>query len=82
VKEDVGKCAIQRGPIVYCAEEIDNPGIFESMQISSTTDKWQVKKDNMLNGIYRITDGNYNLIPYYSWDNREPSQMKVWIDNK
>lgn len=82
VKEDVGKCAIQRGPIVYCAEEIDNPGIFESMQISSTTDKWQVKKDNMLNGIYRITNGNYNLIPYYSWDNREPSQMKVWIDNK
>jgi len=81
VKEDVGKCAIQRGPIVYCAEEIDNSGKFDQMKISNS-EKWQVKPDNILGGIRRITNGEYNLIPYYSWDNREATQMKVWIDNK
>lgn len=82
VKEDIGKCAIQRGPIVYCAEEIDNPGKFNHMKISTDTNNWQVKEDKMLNGIRLITNGEYNLIPYYSWDNREASQMKVWIDYK
>lgn len=27
VKENVGKRAIQRGPLVYCLEQVDNPVI-------------------------------------------------------
>ena len=26
VKEDVGRVALKRGPLVYCVEETDNPG--------------------------------------------------------
>ena len=26
VREDVGRVALKRGPLVYCVEEIDNPG--------------------------------------------------------
>jgi DUF1680 family protein len=26
VKEDVGRVALKRGPLVYCVEEVDNPG--------------------------------------------------------
>lgn len=34
VKENFGKRAIQRGPLVYCMEEIDNPEYFDQIQLS------------------------------------------------
>ena len=37
VKENLGKRAIQRGPLVYCMEEIDNPEYFDQIQLSPST---------------------------------------------
>ncbi len=38
---------------------------------------------DQLNGIYSIeSDNGLNFIPYYSWDNREAGEMKVWVDYK
>ena len=37
VKENFGKRAIQRGPLVYCMEEIDNPEYFDQIQLSPST---------------------------------------------
>ena len=34
VKENFGKRAIQREPLVYCMEEIDNPEYFDQIQLS------------------------------------------------
>lgn len=85
VKEDVGKCAIQRGPLVYCAEEIDNRGTFSEIKVKKN-DSWKVDWSSDLGGIQRITldEGNMkvNLIPYYSWDNRDACEMKVWLDEE
>jgi DUF1680 family protein len=83
VKEDVGKRAVQRGPIVYCIEEIDNKAGFEKMALTSDT-QFQTDFVSELNGIVRIKasskDHEAAFIPYYSWENREAGQMKVWID--
>ena len=38
VKENFGKRAIQRGPLVYCMEEIDNPEYFDQIQLSKAGD--------------------------------------------
>ncbi len=85
VKEDVGKCAIQRGPLVYCAEEIDNRETFPEIKVKKN-DTWKVDWSSDLGGIQRITleEGNMkvNLIPYYSWDNRDACEMKVWLDEE
>jgi DUF1680 family protein len=55
VKSDIGKVALQRGPIMYCAEWIDNDGkagnIIMPQHVSFTTD---FHKD-MLNGITTIS---------------------------
>ena len=83
VKENTGKRAIQRGPLVYCIEQTDNPNDFEKQVLS-----WDMKYTNtfrpILNGVMCIqaTDGTrtLNLVPYYAWDNREAGEMKVWID--
>lgn len=37
VKENFGKRVIQRGPLVYCMEEIDNPEYFDQIQLSPST---------------------------------------------
>ncbi|MDD4515855.1 beta-L-arabinofuranosidase domain-containing protein [Massilibacteroides sp.] len=84
VKEDEGKRAVQRGPLVYCAEEVDNTDSFEKMTISSKTSFTSAYIPAMLNGIVSISTiesgKNITLIPYYAWDNRRPGEMKVWID--
>lgn len=83
VKENIGKRAIQRGPLVYCVEETDNPS-FDESTLSSTTKFKEVFNPSELNGVTTIdaiTDNkNIRFIPYYAWDNREAGQMKVWIN--
>ena len=79
VKEDVGKRAIQRGPLVYCLEEVDNPEGFDAITLSPDA-PWEASFDaGFLSGVVKITDGTANYIPYYSWDNREAGKMKVWV---
>lgn len=84
VKENVGKRAIQRGPLVYCMEEVDNPMEFDSLKLDSDSEFKVLDESNLLGGIkvIKIKSGNniLTLIPYYAWDNRNPGKMKVWID--
>lgn len=83
VKENVGKRAIQRGPLVYCVEEIDNPKHFDQIQLDSNTTFQTAFASDMLNGIETIKTNNMEqsatFIPYYAWDNRKAGKMKVWI---
>jgi hypothetical protein len=84
VKDDLGKRAIQRGPLVYCLEECDNKENFNSAKLSDKTKFVTAYEKNLLNGVVTITAGSgnetYKFIPYYSWDNRDAGKMKVWID--
>ena len=83
VKNDEGMVAVTRGPLVYCAEEIDNQETFDTAVFTpdtTFTPKWE---GDLLNGVMTVTAhtkaGELKLIPYYAWDNREASRMKVWI---
>ena len=79
VKEDVGKRAVQRGPLVYCIEEADNKTDFDAITIHPEAD-WETGFEaDFLSGVVKITDGSATYIPYYAWDNRDPGKMKVWI---
>lgn len=84
VKQDIGKRAIQRGPLVYCLEEVDNPKNFDELQINPSTSFEVIDKPDLLDGIKMIHAKSDNqemfLIPYYAWDNRTAGKMKVWID--
>lgn len=86
VKENVGKRAVQRGPLVYCMEEIDNINSFEKAFLTPNTAFSTVYNPSLLHGVVSITAStpgeNITLIPYYAWDNREAGEMKVWIDYK
>lgn len=84
VKQNVGKRAVQRGPLVYCVEETDNPQRFDQAALSPRTSFETRFVPTLLGGVTTVEaiDGNrkIRLIPYYAWDNRQAGRMKVWID--
>jgi len=84
VKGSRGKAAVTRGPLVYCLESNDNPGvdIFNTMLDPGSL---QPEFDAALLGgvvkmIARAMDGTpLTFIPYFRWGNRGPSNMTVWV---
>lgn len=93
VEDDRGKTAIERGPIVYCIEDKDQPDslIFNKFIPTGTTISATYAPD-MLNGIVTLegtaqavgrdgkaTDVPFKAIPYSVWNNRGAAQMAVWI---
>lgn len=84
VKEDRGRVAVMRGPIVYCAEEADNPGYVSEYfhaekELAKDTELTAVFAPELLGGVVSISGQNIKLVPYYAWDNREPGAMAVWL---
>ena len=83
VKEDLGKRAVQRGPLVYCIEEVDNPEGFDSLRLTEEARFDAAFDPELLRGVVAITaesaGGRLRFIPYYAWDNREAGRMKVWV---
>lgn len=82
VLQNTGKRAVRRGPLVYCAEEADNPD-FSALSLSSDTEFSVEQAPGMLGGIdvIRATDSGHEMtfIPYFLWDNRAPGRMLVWL---
>ncbi|WP_242872338.1 glycoside hydrolase family 127 protein [Clostridium coskatii] len=54
VKNDLGKVAVQRGPIVYCAEEMDNSASLWLYRIKEQAHARYHYNDHLLNGIGTI----------------------------
>lgn len=83
VKEDTGKRAVQRGPLVYCLEQTDNKNMDEAqldeqMQFAVVPGTGKLEGMNILKAQAR--DHGLTFIPYFAWDNRDPGKMKVWVD--
>lgn len=93
IKANTGKVAVQRGPLIYCAEGIDNLGHALDLELNSrkelkaTYDADLLQGVSVLTGQGRIMDGGkkkkipVKLIPYYAWSHRDISPMAVWLGN-
>lgn len=108
VREDLGKVAVSRGPLIYCLEEADNGDGLHRIYINKNTVFQEKFEENLLNGIVTLTcegevvsNSNWDsdklyqpyqepvyskkelkFIPYYSWANRNPGEMLVWVKIK
>ena len=82
VEGNIGKVALEYGPIVYAIEEIDNPKNFDKITINANGKFKVIKENNLLEGVNTIQADKLKAIPYYSWSNRGVGKMKVWIDLK
>jgi DUF1680 family protein len=83
VIENVNKVALERGPLVYSFEEIDNKDDFEGLNISDGSVLNYGFNPLLLDGIDMIyvenPDNKYVAIPYHKWSNRGEGKMKVWV---
>lgn len=104
VESDAGCVAVERGPLVYCAEEVDNERSLHQYSIPSSPDIDVDHQDDLLDGLTVLrTDAKVptldewegslylpdeevgteatrlTMVPYYSWDNRAPGKMRVWM---
>jgi len=84
VEADRGKLAIERGPIVYCVEEIDNSNI-DNVTVSGKTQFTTDFQADLLTGIQVVKasgeskNESFTAIPYYVWNNRGANKMAVWL---
>ncbi|WP_369809918.1 glycoside hydrolase family 127 protein [Gracilibacillus caseinilyticus] len=105
VRSNQHKVAIQRGPIIYCAEEVDNGKDLHLLRIPTDSNFDYHFAPEVLGGVgvikvnglrktyssdwdhqlYRIDEQEtfesdlITLVPYYSWANRTPGEMLVWL---
>ncbi len=83
VTDDIGKVAIERGPVVYCAEGVDNDGKALSLAVPTGMTfrpSWQPDKLGGITSLSGQTNGKaLSLIPYYAWSHRGPNEMSVWF---
>jgi DUF1680 family protein len=85
-----GKIALERGPLVFCAEEVDNPTGVLNLSLSKEEAFKYTFDSGLFNGLGKITGkaGSesehtpFVAIPYYAWANREIGEMAVWITAK
>lgn len=99
IPEDNGKLAVQRGPLVYCLEQLDQKQPITDVTVMPTHPLDPEMRDGRIvvrhKGAYSSAEGlplyapwkpernaaqaDLLFIPYFSWANREPSAMAVWI---
>ena len=84
VEADKGMLCVERGPLVYCAEQPDNKMDITEASITTNT-KFRTGKAEIAGTTVTTLiadDQPLTLIPYYAWCHRGAGKMRVWIPEK
>jgi len=79
---DAGLVAIERGPMVYCAEFKDNDFDVSNLKVPDDLHFKATFDTDFLGGAVTLTSGKdpkLRLIPYYLYANRGEGWMRVWM---
>lgn len=83
IEGNEGRVAIERGPILYCAEEADNRGGMDDYHLPDSATLKVVPTPELLGGCVTLEaelgDETVTLIPYHLWGQRSFGQMAVWL---
>jgi hypothetical protein len=91
VKDNIGKAALQRGPIVYSLEGVDNGGRVVDAVVPLTSPFTPVFQGELMGGVMVLradlreaalpmaATRVYTAVPYFAWANRGRGEMVVWI---
>jgi DUF1680 family protein len=89
VAADAGRAALQRGPVVYCLEGVDNGGAVLNTTLPLAAAFTPVFRPDLLGGVTTLTSTlpaagdaparTLTAVPYFAWANRGRGEMVVWI---
>jgi DUF1680 family protein len=74
-----GLLAVQYGPLVYCAEEIDNQVDVIETGLDLNAVFTAEYREDILGGVNVLEGEDFALVPYYAWANRDVGKMNVWF---
>jgi DUF1680 family protein len=79
VAADRGRAAVERGPIIFCAEGIDNGGkvLGASLPLNTTFTEGEVEIASTR--MVSLTGGGLTLVPYFAWCHRGAGEMQTWF---
>jgi DUF1680 family protein len=91
LNDNKDKIALQRGPMIYCAEWEDNESGLSNLVIPQNAVFKPQNKESLLNGVTVLQGGvmrkdslgvkkvMLTAIPYYAWANRGKGEMMIWF---
>jgi len=87
VENNVGRMAVQRGPLVYAIEAIDNGGTALDVALPADAPLTPEHRSDMLGGVTVLRGEGLRggepfellAVPYFAWANRGPGEMAVWL---
>jgi len=78
VAADAGRIALERGPVVYCVEGVDNGGSVTGIKVGAEPITAEHRGD-LLGGVTVLEGPGFTAVPYYAWSNRGVGEMAVWL---
>ena len=103
VRQDAGRIALRRGPLLYCLEETDNQDGLCRLRVPEPTQFDCRFEPDLLDGVITLCASvqaddtsdwtgtlyrtepvktlatSIKAVPYFTWDNRSPGEMLVWL---
>jgi DUF1680 family protein len=85
VEADRDRFALERGPLVYCAERADNNGQVLDKVFAGPVRFQTDERPTLLGGITTVRMAGaaqadaLTCIPYYAWCHRGANEMRVWF---
>lgn len=94
-RESFGKVAVHRGPLVWCAEEVDNGPDLHVLTLGAA-DRASFHHGKIVvpgtrttcdqngafdSGKFQTTAIDITLVPYSTWGNRGEGEMRVWLSS-
>ena len=79
VAADRGRYAVERGPIVFCAEGIDNGGKAFNACLPLSTVLTEGEIEIASTRMVSLVGGGLTLVPYFAWCHRGAGEMQTWF---
>jgi DUF1680 family protein len=92
VEANKGRIALQRGPVVYCLEAVDNGGRVSHLSLPPDSELITAHRPDLLGGVTVIKGKalarqqdsgtrpvEFTAVPYHAWDHRDAGEMAVWL---
>ena len=79
VEADKGRFAVERGPLVYCAEGADNGGkaLSAVLPLDATFERGEIEIASTK--MVSLKGGGLTLVPYFAWCHRGAGEMQTWF---
>lgn len=79
VAELTGRVALERGPLVYAAEGVDNGGRALEIPLPDELQLAPETRPDLTGGVTVLRGEGVMLVPYYAWGHRGVGEMNVWF---